>query len=73
MHIRDICIRDTDTPDTPGAMDIAAGTDIDTTGVADDMFDHTRVGGRRGDGHMAAGTVGTPTGTVKRTLHVVLR
>jgi hypothetical protein len=49
--------------DTSGGMDILAGTDTETTGVADDMFDHTGVqGGRRGEGHMAAGTVGGATG-----------
>ena len=47
------------TRDTSGAVDITAGTDMDTTGVADDMLDPTRVqGGRRGDGHTRAGTAG---------------
>lgn len=70
--IRDMCIRDTYTRDTctrdtrirgtSGGVDILAGTDNDTTGVADDMFDHTGgQRGRRGDGHTAAGMVGEAT------------
>ena len=44
-------------------MHILVGTDIEPTGVADDMFDHTGVQrGRRGEGHMAAGMVGGATG-----------
>ena len=58
-----MCTRDSRIRDTPGGMDILAGTDTETTGVADDMFDHTGVHrGRRGDGHMAAGMAGGATG-----------
>jgi len=61
---RDTGIRDTRTRDTSGAADILAGTDTDTTGVAEDMFDPTGVQrGRRGDGHMAARMVGGAIGT----------
>jgi hypothetical protein len=69
MCIQDMCTRDTGTRDTrirdtSGGMDTLAGTDTDTTGVADDMFDHTGVSrGRQGDGHTAAaGMVGEATG-----------
>lgn len=37
MRTRGICIRDTDTGDTPGVMDTVAAI----TGAADDMSGHT--------------------------------
>ena len=60
--IRDTRIHDTDTRDTSGVMDIVAGTDIDTTGVVDDMFVDV-LGGRRRDGHMAVTVAGAIIGS----------
>ena len=59
MRTRDTCTRG-----TPGMMDIVAGTDTETTGLADDMFGRMGVRhGRRVDGRMAAGMGGRATGT----------
>src|SRR5262245_40018959 len=71
-RIRGICIRamrtrDTRIRDTPGMMDIVAGTGpetsgravIEITGRAADMFGRSGVlDGRRGDGHMASAGTG---------------
>jgi hypothetical protein len=63
MCTQGTCTRDTRIRDTSGGMDILTGTDRETTGVADDMSDHTGVQrGRRGDGRTAAGMVGAATG-----------
>ena len=60
---RDTCTRATRIRDTSGGMHILAGTDIDPTGVVDDMLDPTGVRrGRRAEDHMAAGMVGGATG-----------
>jgi len=61
--------RDTCTRDTPGTVDIVAGTDIETIGRADDMFGRMGVRhGRRVDGRVAAGTGRRATGTGNKGL-----